>query len=98
MLQIIVHQKVKNFQTWKTIFNASEGLRRASGERSCKIFRSTEDPNEITLLVEWEDIRKLAKFSQNEQFQAAAKMAGVLTKPILFLSEEDAKSYEKGLS
>lgn len=97
MPQIIVHQKVKNFQAWKAIFDASEGLRRTNGEQSCKVFRSTENPNEITLLMEWEDIRKLVQYSQNEQFQAAAKKAGVLTKPVLFLGEDDVKSYEKGL-
>ncbi len=85
---IIVRQKVKDYQSWKRIFDAAYALRRASGEQSCRIFRNTEDPNEITLLLEWDNIQNAVKYSQNQLFREAERKAGVITEPVLYLPEE----------
>ncbi|OGX39489.1 MAG: hypothetical protein A3G91_03615 [Omnitrophica WOR_2 bacterium RIFCSPLOWO2_12_FULL_50_9] len=85
---MIVQQKVKDYRAWKKIFNAAYAIRKASGERSCKIFRNTEDPNEITLLLEWDDIQNAMKYSQSKLFKEAEKKAGAITEPILYLPED----------
>lgn len=85
---MIVRQKVEDYKKWKRFFDAAFALRKASGERSCKIFRNTDDPNELTLLFDWDDIRNAVKYSQNKLFKEASKKSGVLMKPIVYIPEE----------
>lgn len=92
MAWMVVRQKVEDFQKWKQIFDSAAILRKASGERSCQIFRNTEDLNEIILLLEWNDIRNAVKYSQNKLFKEAEKKAGVVTEPILYLPDEGGES------
>lgn len=92
MAMMIVHQKVEDYKQWKGVFDAAYVLRKASGERSCRIFRNTADPNEITLLVEWDNIQNAAKYSQSKIFKEAMKKAGAVTEPVLYLSEDGEES------
>ncbi len=88
MAFIIVRQKVEDYQKWKRIFDLAAGLRKASGEKSCKIFRSSNDLNEVIVLSEWDDLRNAVKYSQNKLFKEAAEKAGILTKPVIYMPEE----------
>ena len=88
MAYIVVRQKVADYQKWKRIFDASAGLRKAGGEKSCKIFRSSDDLNEVIVLSEWDDLRNAVKYSQNKLFKEAAEKAGILTKPVIYMPEE----------
>lgn len=88
MAFIIVRQKVEDYQKWKRVFAAAAVLRKASGEKSCKVFRSSEDLNEVIVLSQWDDLRNAVKYSQNKLFKEAAEKAGILTKPVLYLPEE----------
>lgn len=88
MAFIVVRQKVEDFQKWKRAFDATAMLRKASGEKSSKIFRSADDLNELIVLSEWDDLRSAVKYSQNKLFKDAAEKAGILTKPVIYMPEE----------
>ncbi len=88
MALIIVRQKVEDFQRWKRAFDSTAMLRKASGERNSKIFRSSDDLNEVIVLSEWDDLRNAVKYSQNKIFKEAAQKAGILTKPVIYMPEE----------
>lgn len=92
MAYIVVRQKVEDYQKWKRIFDTAAGLRKASGEKSCKIFRSSSDLNEVIVLSEWDDLRNAVKYSQNRLFKEAAEKAGILTKPVIYMPEEGVGS------
>jgi len=92
MAQMIVRQKVEDFKKWKKVFDSVYALRKAGGEKSFKIFRNTEEPNEITILFEWNNIQDAVKYSQSPLFKEAEKKAGVLSEPFLYLPEEGVES------
>ncbi|MBI5150698.1 MAG: hypothetical protein HZA28_08020 [Candidatus Omnitrophica bacterium] len=84
----IVRQKVPDFKHWKKVFDSVLYLRKASGERSYKIFRQPEELNEVVIFFEWDDVRNAVKYFQNRLFTDALKKAGILTKPVLYLPQE----------
>ena len=88
MAYIAVRQKVADYQKWKRIFDMTVGLRKASGEKSCKVFRSSDDFNEVIVLSEWDDLRNAIKYSQNKLFKEAAEKAGILANPVIYMPEE----------
>lgn len=88
MAFVLVRHKVKDYPKWKQIFDAALFLRQSSGEKSCKIFRNSDDPNEVVVLTEWDDIHNAVKYSQNKLFRQAAEVAGIVTKPVVYVPEE----------
>lgn len=87
MPQIIVQQKVEDYQKWKTVFDSLDALRKSYGEKGAKIFRNAERPAEITILFEWDDLRNILKYSRDEKFKEAVKKSGTLIDPILYLPD-----------
>lgn len=89
MATMIVCHRVKNFKTWKMIFDAAGPLRKINGEKSCEIFHNTEDPDDLTILFEWDDVQKAIAYSQSEDLSIGMKKAGVIDDPKLYLREKD---------
>ena len=75
-----------------TRFDVSDVIRRLYGEKDLKIFRDSEDPNDIAVLFEWNEPVKAVHYSQSEELRSAMKKAGVLGEPKVYLSNEDLKS------
>lgn len=88
MAFVIARQKVKDYQKWKRVFDSTLVLRKTSGEKSCRVFRSSDDLNEVIVLSEWDDLRNAVKYSQNKLFKEAAQEAGILARPVIYMPEE----------
>jgi len=64
---VVVIHKVKDYETWKPAFDRSEELRHEYGVRGGDICRSADDPNEICVALECDDLdraRKLLKLPE----------------------------------
>ena len=92
MPQIIVRHKVKDYKRWAVLFDAASSIRKLSGEKGCKIFRSTEDPNDITILFDWDYAQKALRYAESDELRAAMKQAGVVGEPVLYLLDADVYS------
>jgi hypothetical protein len=87
MPQIIIQQKVEDYQRWKAMFDSLDGLRKSYGEISGKIFRNVERPTEVTVLFEWDHIRNVFQYSRDKKFKEAVKASGTLIDPIVYLPD-----------
>jgi hypothetical protein len=61
MIQTLMHHEVADYQSWRAVFGSALDFRQHGGERSCRIFRTFRtagNPNDLTLLFEWEDLGK----------------------------------------
>ena len=54
MIYLLIHHEVADYSAWKSVFDSSLEWRTRNGERNCRIFRGVQNPNELTLLFEWE--------------------------------------------
>jgi quinol monooxygenase YgiN len=88
MASMIVTHKVKDFSTFKKTFDSVIDLRKSNGEISDRIYRDASDPNELTLIFNWNSLANAQKYAHSPELKAAMDKAGVVGIPeIHFLNE-----------
>ena len=88
MPYILVRHKVDDFAKWKPKFDEHSGARKAAGSKGGVLFRSADDPNEMVILMEWDDLKKAKEFSRSDELRERLKQDGVLGQPDLYYLEE----------
>jgi len=88
MIYLLVHHEVADYPAWKSIFDSSLDWRTRNGEHNCRIFRWVQNPNELTLLFEWENFERARTFIASDELKAKMASAGVKSTPqIEYLTE-----------
>jgi len=88
MIHILVRHKVNDYASWKVAFDNHAGFRRSGGEKSHRIFHSGSDPNDLTMLMEWDNLPNAEKFFSSPELKSAMQKAGVAEMlSIQFLNE-----------
>ena len=90
MAHLLVHHKVEDYNKFKPVFDSHASFRSEGGSRGGKIFRSTNDPNELFVLLEWDSLANAQKFAQSDGLKEAMKNAGVVGMPEIYFVEEAA--------
>jgi heme-degrading monooxygenase HmoA len=92
MAHFLVHHKIEDYKTWKTVFDGHSSLRSKAGSLGGKVFRSTNNPNELFVLLEWDSLANAQKFAQSDSIKEAMKNAGVVVMPEIYFVEEAAET------
>jgi heme-degrading monooxygenase HmoA len=92
MAHILVHHKVEDYTNWKTFFDEHSSFRDQHGSQGGKIFRSVNDPNEIFILFEWDNLQNAQKFTQSDELKEIMQKAGVVGMPEIHFVEETAST------
>jgi heme-degrading monooxygenase HmoA len=91
MPYLLVHHKVEDYARWRPIYDEHAATRKASGASGTaagQVFRSAMDPNEVVILLEWDDLEKARQFAQSEDLRQTMQRAGVVDQPdVYFLNE-----------
>jgi len=88
MIYLLVHHEVADYPAWKSVFDSSLDWRTHNGEHSCRIFRGVQNPNELTLLCEWENLEKARAFITSDELKNRMAKAGVKAPPqVQYLTE-----------
>ena len=88
MASMLVQHSVKDYATWKKVFDSMAEMRASSGELSDQIFKDASDPKKLTLIFKWNSVANAQKFAQSAELKAAMEKAGVSGPPtISFLNE-----------
>ena len=85
---MLVRHNVMDYAKWKSVYDQHAATRKASGSKKAHLFRSSDSPNEIIILFEWDDLGKARKFAQSEDMIETMKLAGVIGKPDIYFLEE----------
>jgi heme-degrading monooxygenase HmoA len=94
MAQLIVHHKVKDYRKWKPLFDKHSAKRKADGCKGGRLFRSANDPNDVVILFDWEDVGKARHFAESADLRKTMERAGVIGKPELYFLDEVEKFAE----
>ena len=87
MTHVLIRHKVTDFAKWKPAYDAHLTTRKEAGLKEKSLLRSIDNPNEVVLLFEAEDLKKAKAFSESANLSEVMQKAGVIGKPdILFLS------------
>jgi len=66
MMHLLVHHKVKNYPEGKKIFDEHATTRKKSGSGGGHLFRSSEDKNDVFIMLEWDTPGNAKKFIESD--------------------------------
>ncbi len=87
----IIHHKVRDFAAWKSVFDNHESVQVAAGMTNGRVFRSADDPNEVTILFDVADIARAKEFAASADLRTAMEGAGVVSAPSFHYLEGPAE-------
>ncbi len=88
MPYILVRHKVEDYAKWKPIFDEDGVNRKAGGSKGAQLFRNADNPNELIILMEWDDLGKAKQFTQSPALREAMERAGVADQPDMYFLDE----------
>lgn len=91
MSYLLVRHKIKDYAKWKSVFDEHGSTRRSGGSKGGRLLRSADNPNEIVILFEWDDLKKARQFAQSEDLKKIMERAGVVDRPDIYFLEEIEK-------
>ncbi len=80
---LTLHFKVKDFNAWKTSYNGNEKNRAAAGITKSKVFRSSDDPNDVLILQDVADVAKARTWYGSSEMKTLMEKSGVLGSPTI---------------
>ena len=92
MIYALAIQKIKDYDKWKEVFDEHGKVRMIKGSKGAIIYRNTNDPKQLVIITEWEDMESAKNFSLSEDLKATMEKAGVIGLPELHYLEEIAKT------
>lgn len=92
MSYMLVRDKVKGYAKWQPVFDENGATRKTSGSKGGHLFRNADDPSELIILFEWDDLKNARQLAQSEELKKAMERAGVSDKPDIFFLEEIEKT------
>lgn len=84
MVYIHVQHTVEDFDRWKAAFDAHASTRETGGGTGENyILRDIENPNQLVVILEWDDLDKARQFGQSKELREAMQNAGVIGPPTM---------------
>ncbi len=88
MPHLLVRHKVQDYARWKPGFDEHGATRKASSSKGGLLFRSADDPNELVILLEFEDLDKARAFAGSDDLREKMREVGVVDQPDIYFLEE----------
>jgi hypothetical protein len=87
MPYILVRHKVADFSKWKPAYDSHLPAREEAGIKEVRLLRNIDDPTEVVLLFEAEDLQRARDFTASPDLRERMQAAGVLDKPDIYFLE-----------
>jgi hypothetical protein len=88
MPYVVVRLQVESYEKWKLAFDAQQDARRASGSRGGRVCRSSDDANELVILLEWDDLERARRFVDYTDLRNTMRRAGAVGPPAIAYLED----------
>jgi len=84
MVYINLRLNLEEYELWRTAFNANEAFRRERGSTGVyQIYRDVDNPNLVSIILEWEDAEKALAFLNDPMLKQIMRAAGVIGTPVV---------------
>ena len=81
MVHVILSHEVKDFATWKQVFDAGETFRAGAGVKTTGVYTAVDNPNYVTVTTEFPNAEAVQQLLQNKELRAAMQEGGVIGAP-----------------
>jgi quinol monooxygenase YgiN len=78
MLAMLIRHKVADERAWQPVFDENRMTRRANGCQQEHVFRNADDPNELVVLLEWDDLERARLYADSDDLRLALMRSGVI--------------------
>jgi heme-degrading monooxygenase HmoA len=91
---LIVQHRVRDYDTWKAVFDEHGDVRRRHGATGHELYRGLEDTNEITVVNHFPSKEQAEGFAADPSLKEAMERGGVTGEPrITWARETEAVDY-----
>jgi hypothetical protein len=78
MIYVSVRHTIADYAKWRVGFDANAAFRKAAGATGvAHVYRDAENPNQITAMLEWDNVENARKFTNDPALKEAMQDAGV---------------------
>ena len=88
MYRVLVRHKVLDYLRWKSVFDGCIPSMSENGFEKATIFRNADNPNEVFVLGEINDVQKVRQFFQSEEVAEKMQRAGVSDQTDIYILDE----------
>jgi quinol monooxygenase YgiN len=81
MPSMLVRHHVQDYAKWRPGYDAHGPIRQAAGCTGTQVFRDSKDPNEIVLLLKWDNLTNARAFAQSPDLRDTMQRLGVEGQP-----------------
>jgi heme-degrading monooxygenase HmoA len=85
---LIVQHKVRDFDTWKPLFEEHGDIRKRHGATGHALYRGLDDPNEITIVNHFPSREQAEAFASDPSLREAMEQGGVISEPRITWAQE----------
>jgi len=76
MFRMFVRHSVSDYAAWRKVYDAFHETRKQAGVIGEAVYQSADDPNDITLTLDFETLDAAHAFPENTKLKDAYKEAG----------------------
>jgi hypothetical protein len=87
MATMFVRHTVSDYAAWRKVYDEFEPTRKSMGVTSHGVYRSVDDPNDITAYHEFASIEAARAFAASDELHHAMQNAGVSGPPTIWFTE-----------
>jgi heme-degrading monooxygenase HmoA len=71
MAYVLIEHLVGDFETFKQVYEDDAERRHRSGSKGGQVFRAADDPNNIIIVLEWDDVERAREFAHSLELHQA---------------------------
>lgn len=77
-MYVLMRRVLNDFDAWRQIVSANDGLRAQHGSRGATVYRSAANPNEVLLVFDWADDQPYTAYLDLPEVQSALAATGTV--------------------
>jgi len=86
MVTLFGRHPIDDYGTWRKVFDEYYPVRKQAGVVHEVVYRSVDNPNDITMLFDFETIESARAFPNIGELRAAFRKAGSIGTPLLWFA------------
>jgi len=88
MVRMFIRHRVRDFESWKEVYDELSEERRARGARESAVYRSTDDPCVVTVWSDFDDLDDARSYVLWGGLHEAMERAGVEGEPTIWFARK----------
>lgn len=90
-VRVFVRHEIGDYAAWRKLYDGNEPMRKKMGVIAQQIYRSVDNPNEVTVIHDFKTLEKARAWASSSELKAALQKAGVTGTPQIWFTTRGGK-------